>query len=215
MASRASAGRDLDPVIVKKVQLFSRVLIRALHPHPDLLEDYRQDLYCAALEKAGLFDPTKGRWDPFIEHVVAQRAAEIIRAHRTRADFEMLLSDLYAEDDTTESAWLGVSDLDGRRMPVGSSEMEMSCCAQDSTAHRDLAIDLATALSALSPFLRCIAQYLLDGYRIAEIARRLHMPYTSTYYHVHRVRAIFAAHQLELFSSPIRNFRPSARMKSE
>jgi len=210
----ASFTHDLDPVIVNKVEFYCRQLRNALHPSRETLDDYRQDLYCAALLGSGKFDPTRSQWATFVEHVVAHRAIDIIRCHRLQKHHEVLITDLMEEGYSDDSPLFGISDLEGQPR-LGTSDGTLQDIPHDVTEHRDLTLDVAIAMSTMSPFLRRIAQCLLDGLRVADMTRIFQMPYTSLHYHVQQVRAIFAAHHLDLYVQGFRNLSRPRRKKSK
>lgn len=210
----ASFTHDLDPVIVRKVDFFCRQLRNALHPSHETLEDYRQDLYYTALLGSGKYDPTRSQWATFIERILANRAIDIIRRHRQLKRCEILITELADEGYSGESPMFGVSDLEGQMSPGSSGGMRHDL-PRDVTEHSDLTLDVAIAMSAMSPFLRRIAQCLLDGLRVVDMTHIFQMPYTSLHYHVRRVRAIFAAHHLELYVDGLRNSTLPRRKKSK
>lgn len=209
-----SFAHDLDPIIVRCVEFHCRKLRHALHASRETLEDYRQDLYYAVLLSIGQYDPTRSQWATFIDRVVTSRVIDIIRRHRLHKRREVLVSELADEGYSGESPMFGVGDLEGKLSP-GTSGGLVNELPRDVTEHRDLTLDIAIAMSAMSPFLRQIAQCLLDGLRVVDMTHIFQMPYTSLHYHVRRVRAIFAAHHLDLYVDGLRNSSLPRRKKSK
>jgi DNA-directed RNA polymerase specialized sigma24 family protein len=171
-------------------------------------------LYYAALLGTGKFDPTRSQWATFIERIVANRAIDIIRRHRLHKRFEVLITDLADEGYSGDSPLFGVGDIEGNISP-GTRDGMMYDLPRDVTEHSDLTLDVAITMSAMSPFLRQIAQCLLDGLRVVDMTHIFQMPYTSLHYHVRRVRAIFAAHHLDLYVDGLRNSTLPRRKKSK
>jgi RNA polymerase sigma-70 factor (ECF subfamily) len=133
-------------------------------------EDIQQELKLHVLQRMRHFDPRRGSMTTFLNRIVENKLASVIR-HRT----------------ATKRHCCRVTSLDDMRASRGDVELADFAVAE---SPRDLATDLTGAIDKLEPDDRRLANLLMNG-TLLEAARRLGITRASARRRVAVLRELF------------------------
>ena len=161
--------------------------------------DIEQEIYLDLLERLDKFDSEKATLNTFVQRVVENKIADLIRergSNKVMADRATLsLFTQIGEDPDTEQAVTQADCITNEQYDEFVRNRLLS-----RTEEQDMAMDLQEVLSKLPEYLRHPCELLMEGRTIAETAREVNMKQASFYEQVlEPLREVFRETNLEIY----------------
>jgi len=176
---------EIHQYAIRNIECRVRGLIGRYGITPDDREDLIQQLFLEYLERAGGFDPERGRYKTFVNCVVRNQVVSLVRARKRRLREATLCALPTPVEDPDEEASGRSTEIseDAYRMSVGLA-------SRPAADLLDLRIDVDRALDTVPPNLREVGcRVVEDG--VKSVSRALKRSPTRIYQRLWEMRPMF------------------------
>ncbi len=182
---RENGLNEIDQYAMQAIRCRVRTLIGRYGIVPDDREDLIQQLFLEYLERAGGFDPERGRYKTFVNCVVRNQVVSLVRARKRQLREATLCALPTPVEDSDEEA-------SGRSTEISEDTYRMSVglASRPAADLLDLRIDVDRACGALPPDLREIGRRVVEE-GVKDVSRALGRSPTRIYQLLWKMRPMF------------------------
>ena len=175
----------LNDIARQLISIKARQLLRKTGLHSQDHSDLAQELALRLLHKLRNFDANRGRLAAFLHLALKSIAANLLRDHWQRQCIRFV--SLRPHDGSARAdEWLGTL------LDAGEGEdRQRRHQARTDQGGLDAKIDVADIVARLPPALRVLAEDLLLGKPLAQVARERDVPRSTLQGHLRRLRKFF------------------------